>query len=116
MGLLFLPYTGMVLSFSVIGAMLADFVHWDRVVATLIIYFLGLGIGAHALDAVGSKGLETLGESSLGAGLWVAALSSIAAAYVIAIYYMIFLSLSSGLLPFFGRFFGFCLQPGMVRR
>ena len=91
MGLLFLPYTGMVLSFSVIGGMLADFVHWDRVVATLIIYFLGLGIGAHALDAVGSKGLKPWGRVLSEQGLWVAALSSIAAAYVIAIYYMIFL-------------------------
>jgi len=90
MGLLFLPYTGMVLSFSVIGAMLAGFVNWDRVVATVIIYFLGLGIGAHALDAVGSKGLKPWGRVLSERGLWVAALSSIAAAYVIAIYYMIF--------------------------
>ena len=90
MGLLFLPYTGMVLSFSVIGAMLADFVHWDRVVATVVIYFLGLGIGAHALDAVGSKGLKPWGRVLSERGLWVAALSSIAAAYLIAIYYMIF--------------------------
>jgi hypothetical protein len=90
MGLLFLPYTGMVLSFSVIGAMLADFVHWDRVLATVVIYFLGLGIGAHALDAVGSKGTKPWGKVLSERRLWVAALSSIAAAYVIAIYYMIF--------------------------
>ena len=38
-GLLFLPYTGMVLSFTIIGSMLASPVHWDRVLATLIIYF-----------------------------------------------------------------------------
>jgi hypothetical protein len=90
MGLLFLPYTGMVLSFSVLGAMLAGFVYWDRVVATVIIYFLGLGIGAHALDAVGSKGTKPWGRVFSERGLWVAALSSIAAAYLIAIYYMIF--------------------------
>jgi hypothetical protein len=90
MGLLFLPYTGMVLSFSVIGAMLADFVHWDRVLATVVIYFLGLGIGAHALDAVGSKGTKPWGKVLSERRLWVAALSSIAVAYVIAIYYMIF--------------------------
>ncbi|MGE5838960.1 MAG: hypothetical protein ACM34H_03425, partial [Deltaproteobacteria bacterium] len=89
MGLLFLPYTGMVLSFSVIGAMLADPLHWDRVVATVIIYFLGLGIGAHALDAVGSKETKPWGRVLSERGLWIAALSSIAAAYLIAIYYMI---------------------------
>jgi hypothetical protein len=90
MGLLFLPYTGMVLSFSVTGAMLADLVHWDRLVATLAVYFLGLGIGAHALDAVGSKGTKPWGRVLSERRLWAAALSSITAAYLIAIYYMIF--------------------------
>src|SRR3954454_21669307 len=61
-GLLFLPYTGMVLSFTVIGSMLAPAVHWDRVAAILLIYFLGLGIGAHALDAVGSRGAGPWGQ------------------------------------------------------
>jgi hypothetical protein len=89
MGLLFLPYTGMVLSFSVVGGMLADPVHWDRVVATVIIYFLGLGIGAHALDAAGSKEMKPWGEVLSERGLWIGALSSIAAAYLIAIYYMV---------------------------
>jgi hypothetical protein len=91
MGLLFLPYTGMVLSFSVIGAVLADRVHWDRVIATVLIYFLGLGIGAHALDAVGSKEVKPWGGVFSERRLWIAALSSIAAAYLIALYYMIFL-------------------------
>ena len=57
-GLLFLPYTGMVLSYTVIGAMLTAEIYWDRLVATLLIYFLGLGIAAHALDALGSKGVK----------------------------------------------------------
>jgi hypothetical protein len=91
MGLLFLPYTGMVLSFSVIGAMLSALVHWDRVLATVIIYFLGLGIAAHALDAVGSRGMKPWGRVFSERGLWVAALCSIGAAYLIALYYMIFL-------------------------
>ena len=30
-GLLFLPYTGMVPSYTIIGAMLAERIHWDRV-------------------------------------------------------------------------------------
>ena len=89
MGLLFLPYTGMVLSFSAVGGMLADPLHWDRVVATVIIYFLGLGIGAHALDAAGSRGTKPWGRVLSERGLWTAALSSIAAAYLIAIYYMV---------------------------
>jgi len=54
-GMLFLPYTGMVLSFSIIGSVLAPHVFWDRIVAVVIVYILGLGIAAHSLDALGSK-------------------------------------------------------------
>jgi len=57
-GLLFLPYTGMVLSFSVIGSTLGNPIYWERVLAIVVIYFFGLGISAHALDAVGSKGTK----------------------------------------------------------
>ena len=32
-GLLFLPYTGMCISFTIIGAMLSPTIQWDRVVA-----------------------------------------------------------------------------------
>jgi hypothetical protein len=60
-GLLFLPYTGMVLAYTIIGAMLAERIHWDRVGALAAIYFLALGIGAHALDAVGSKNVKPWG-------------------------------------------------------
>ena len=57
MGLLFLPYTAMVLSFSVIGSVIVPSVDWTRVLAIAVIYFLGLGIGAHTLDALGSNGV-----------------------------------------------------------
>lgn len=88
-GLLFLPYTGMVLAYVVIGSMLADEIHWDRVGAILLIYFLALGIGAHALDALGSKGVKPWGEVFSKWQLWTLAISSIVAAYAIAIYYMV---------------------------
>src|SRR5919197_1448517 len=39
-GLLFLPYTAMVLGFTVIGSMLAPAIHWDRVAAIVLIYFV----------------------------------------------------------------------------
>jgi hypothetical protein len=88
-GLLFLPYTGMVLSFAVIGSMLAKPVYWDRVLAIVIIYFLGLGIAAHALDAVGSRQKKPWGNMFTRRRLWLAAGTSLAAAYAIAAYYMI---------------------------
>jgi hypothetical protein len=89
-GLLFLPYTGMVLAFTVIGAMLAATIHWDRVVAIVTIYFLALGIGAHALDAIGSGGTKPWGEAFSRRQLWLLAAAAVGAAYAIGIYYMVF--------------------------
>jgi len=88
-GLLFLPYTGMVLAHTMIGSMLAERIFWDRVAAILLIYFLALGIGAHALDALGSETIKPWGNAFSKRQLWWLAGSSITAAYVIGIYYMI---------------------------
>ncbi len=88
-GLLFLPYTGMVISYALIGSMLAPEIHWDRVVAIAAIYFLALGIGAHALDAIGSRGVKPWGEHLRRATLWAAAIGSIVPAYALGIYYMV---------------------------
>ncbi len=106
-GLLFLPYTGMVLSFSVIGSMLATPLYWDRVLAIVIIYFLGLGITAHALDALGSKALKPWGTIFTKGQLWFMAILSLTLAYALAIYYMVlyvpllwFLAISEGFFVF----------------
>lgn len=88
-GLLFLPYTGMVLSFSVIGSLLARQIFFDRVLAIVFIYFFGLGIGAHALDALGSKGVKPWGTVFTKTQLWLLAILSLVLAYGIAVYYMI---------------------------
>ncbi len=88
-GLLFLPYTGMVLAFTVIGSMVAKSIHWDRVGAIVLIYFLGLGIGAHALDALGGKQEKPWGEIFTRTQLWCMAILSLVMAYLIAGYYMV---------------------------
>jgi len=88
-GLLFLPYTGMVLSYTVIGSMLAPAIYWDRVAAIVLIYFLALGIGAHALDAVGSRGPKPWGRVFSRAQLWALAATSLVVAYAIGIWYMV---------------------------
>lgn len=88
-GLLFLPYTGMVLAFTLFGAMLAEVVYWDRVAAILAIYFLALGIGAHALDALGSRATKPWGDVFSKTQLQLLAFGSIAAAYAIGIPYML---------------------------
>jgi hypothetical protein len=89
MGLLFLPYTGMVLAFSVIGSLLAELVSYGRLLAIVTIYFLGLGIAAHALDALGSKGIKPWGTVFTRTQLWLLATLSLVLAYGIAIYYMV---------------------------
>jgi len=88
-GLLFLPYTGMVLSYTIIGGMLAPTVVWDRVAALLMVYLLGLGIAAHALDALGSQGPKPWGDAFSRRQLWIAAAVSLTMAYAIAGYYSI---------------------------
>lgn len=88
-GLLFLPYTAMVLSYTVIGSMLAPEIRWDRVAAIVLIYALALGIGAHALDAVGGRGPKPWGRVFSRAQLWALAATSLLAAYAVGIWYMV---------------------------
>lgn len=88
-GLLFLPYTAMVLSFAVVGAMAAETIVWGRVLAIVGIYFLGLGIAAHALDAIGGSQMRPWGTVFTTGQLWLLAIVSLVAAYLIAIYYMV---------------------------
>lgn len=89
-GLLFLPYTGMVLAYTLIGSMLAETILWGRVAAILVIYFLALGIGAHALDALGSRRQKPWGDSLPRPQLWLLAIVSVGLAYAIGVYYMLF--------------------------
>lgn len=53
-GILFLPYTGIVTSFAAWGALAVEF-ELERLIAICLIYFLAVGISAHCLDAVGGK-------------------------------------------------------------
>jgi hypothetical protein len=61
-GMLFLPYTGMCISFTIIGSMLSESIAWDRALSIFIIYFLGLGVSAHAADNLGSKKIKPWGN------------------------------------------------------
>ncbi len=88
-GLLFLPYTAMVLAFAVIGSLAVSNVAWDRVAAIVIIYFLGLGIAAHSLDAIGGGKSKPWGTIFTPPQLWLLAAVSLVTAYVIAGYYIL---------------------------
>jgi hypothetical protein len=53
------PYTLWHLSYVVIGACLAPHVHVDRLVATIVAFFLAVGVAAHALDELRGRPLGT---------------------------------------------------------
>lgn len=106
-GLLFLPYTGMVLSFAVIGSMLAPVIYWDRVIAIVGIYFLGLGIAAHALDAAASKSVKPWGNHFTKRQLWFMAILSLGLAYGWGLYYILSFVPLLGVLAVLEGFFVF---------
>lgn len=53
------PYTLWHLSYVVLGAALSPDLRLDRLAATLLAFFLGLGIAAHALDELSGRPLRT---------------------------------------------------------
>jgi hypothetical protein len=53
------PYTAWHLSYSVIGAALAPRVQVSRLIATVLAFFLAVGLAAHALDELRGRPLRT---------------------------------------------------------
>jgi hypothetical protein len=89
MGILFLPYTAMCISFALLGSLISPSIHWDRVVAIVLIYFFALGIGAHFADSIGSR-KKPWGREISTHTLWIILIVSLLVAYLIGIYYIIF--------------------------
>ena len=89
------PYTLWHLSYILIGISFAPRIYPDRSIAVLLAFFLGLGIGAHALDETMGNPLRT---RSTRRQLWAIGSLSLFAAAVIGIYYV--LTLSVLLVPF----------------
>ena len=58
--MLFLPYTGMCISFVKWGNMMANDYGHERLCVIAIIYFVSLGIAAHVADNIGTKKDQTL--------------------------------------------------------
>ncbi len=106
-GLLFLPYTGMCLSFTVFGSMLADTVRWDRVAAIVLIYALALGVSAHCADSLGSKKVKPWGSYFTRRQLAALMISTIIVAYAVGLYYIIFYTPLLGLIAVLEGFFLF---------
>ncbi|MDH3340423.1 MAG: hypothetical protein OEL84_03950 [Nitrosopumilus sp.] len=83
-GILFLPYTGMVISFAMWGSLSVDFT-LERLASIGLLYFFAIGISAHCLDALGSK-KKPWGELSH-SKLWIASIISLIISFSIGLYY-----------------------------
>ena len=77
--LLHLPYTAWHLSYVVVGACLAPHVQAGRLALTVAAFFLGLGVGAHALDELNGRPLRTRISTSILVFLAAAALAGASA-------------------------------------
>lgn len=85
------PYTLWHLSYVLIGIALAPHIYVDRSVAVLVAFFLGLGIGAHALDETMGNPLKTrLSKTKL----YVIGSAALGCAIFIGSYYALSVSLS----------------------
>jgi len=96
------PYTAWHLSYVAIGAALAPSLDWARLAGTLAAFFLGTGVGAHALDEWHGRPLRTTLRNrvllALGLGGFVgAAALAIVGAFVISAWVLVW-ALAGGLL------------------
>ncbi len=83
-GMLFLPYTGIIVSYAVWGSLSGPF-EIGRLGAICLIYFLALGVSAHCLDAIGGK-TKPWGELPKKRVLSIA-LVALGIAFAIGLYY-----------------------------
>lgn len=95
------PYTLWHLSYVVLGAALAPTIRYDRLGATLLAFFLGVGVAAHALDELTGRPLRTAIAGRILAALAVVSLAGAVALGVAGV-----VVASAWLLPFvvFGVF------------
>ncbi len=83
-GILFLPYTGMVISFAIWGSLSVEF-DLNRLIAIGLLYFFAIGISAHCLDALGSK-KKPWGQISH-TKIWLVSIISLIISFSIGLYY-----------------------------
>lgn len=89
------PYTAWHLSYVLIGASLAPTLNLTRLVASLVAFFLAVGISAHVLDELRGRPLQT----EIGAGvLWAAAIVGLVGA--VGLGFVGVAVVGPGLLPF----------------
>jgi hypothetical protein len=76
------PYTGWHLSYVLVGAGLASALNLTRLLATLLAFFLAVGISAHSLDELRGRPLRTQIPDQV---LWTAAIVGLAGAVAVGV-------------------------------
>ena len=89
------PYTAWHLSYVLIGAGLAPRVEITRLLATLVAFFLAVGVSAHALDELRGRPLQTQIPEGV---LWTAAIAGLVGAVGLGVAGVTVLG--AGLIPF----------------
>lgn len=87
-GMTFLPYTLMNVSYVAIGSLLAPTVHLDRLGAMALVYLLAVGVTAHALDAMAPN--KPWGTIITEFQFLAIALAALVPALAIGLYYSLF--------------------------
>jgi hypothetical protein len=95
--LLHVPWTLWHLSYVAIGAALAPAPEWNRLLWTLAAFALGMGVGAHALDELRGRPLQTQIPDPVLAGIAVGSLAAAVAIGIVAA-----LAWTLWILPFVG--------------
>lgn len=106
LGMLFLPYTGMCISFVVWGSLITGSPDFERLAVLVLIYFIALGIGAHVADNIGSKKIKPWGNLFNKKQSWIIILACLGFSYGMGLYYAL---LFTPLLIFIGLIEGFFL-------
>jgi hypothetical protein len=76
------PYTAWHLSYVVIGAALAPRLHWGMLAATVVAFFLAVGVSAHAFDELHGR---PLGTAITAFTLWTVAIVCLVGAAAIGV-------------------------------
>lgn len=88
-GLLFLPYTGMCISFVILGTLLSPKMDLERLFVICVIYFMSLGVAAHIADNIGSKKIKPWGYLFTKKQNWILIILSLSFSYILGFYYII---------------------------
>lgn len=88
-GMLFLPYTGMCMSFVIWGSLISPTIDYERVLSIAIIYFLSLGVAAHVADSIGSNPIKPWGKFLTKRQSWTIIILTLGISYTIGLYYSI---------------------------